>query len=94
MRHQCECPEWEERPCDNLNKEPECEEHFMARYFKITEISEEEYVSATGENLDGWAQLVVPVGDSVYIAVDGETESEIDVDISDFDELRSPEASS
>lgn len=66
----------------------------MNRYFKITEISEKEFVSAAGEDLDGWAQLAVPVGDGVYIAVDDETEVEIEIEISDFDELRSPEASS
>lgn len=26
MRYRCNCPEYEERPCDNLNEELECEE--------------------------------------------------------------------
>lgn len=24
MRYQCNCPEWEERPCDNPNEDVEC----------------------------------------------------------------------
>lgn len=26
MRYKCECPEWEERPCDNPNEELSCDE--------------------------------------------------------------------
>lgn len=26
MGYRCNCPEYEERPCDNLNEELECEE--------------------------------------------------------------------
>ena len=26
MRYRCNCPEYEERPCDNPNEELECEE--------------------------------------------------------------------
>lgn len=64
----------------------------MDRYFKITEISRKEYIAATGEDLCGWAQLVVPVDGGVYVAVDGETESEIEVEISDFDDSGALEA--
>lgn len=24
MRYKCGCPEWDERPCDNLNEDVEC----------------------------------------------------------------------
>lgn len=66
----------------------------MNRYFKVTEIFGKEFIAATGEDLDGWAQLVGPVDNGIYVAVNEETESEIEIEISDFDELRSPEASS
>lgn len=26
MRYSCNCPEWEERPCDNPNEDMECQE--------------------------------------------------------------------
>lgn len=26
MRYRCNCPEYEERPCDNLNEELECKD--------------------------------------------------------------------
>lgn len=66
----------------------------MVRYFKATEISEEEYIAATGEDLGFWNACVSPENDGVYVALDEETESEFTIEISDFDELQSPEASS
>ena len=56
----------------------------MPRYFKITEIDEENYESITGESLD-CSQLSVPVDGDVYVAVDEEDESEISVGLECFD---------
>lgn len=57
----------------------------MKRYFKITEISKEEFTRATGEELD-CCQLIVPFNDKVYVAIDDEEESEMSVDLFFFDE--------
>jgi hypothetical protein len=57
----------------------------MKRYFKVTEISKEEFRRATGEELD-CCQLIVPFNDKVYVAIDDEEESEMSVDLFVFDE--------
>lgn len=57
----------------------------MKRYFKITEISKEEFARATGEELD-CCQLIVPFNDKVYVAIDDEEESEMSIDLLAFDE--------
>lgn len=57
----------------------------MARYFRITEISGDEFVHATGEDLD-CSQLVVPTGESVYVAVDENSEDELVVGLDCFRE--------
>lgn len=41
----------------------------MARYFKITEIDRDTFIQATGDDLD-CSQLVVPVNEEVFVAVD------------------------
>lgn len=46
----------------------------MARYFKITEITEDEYVEAVGEDLGVWCQAVDPVPGAVYVAMDDDEE--------------------
>lgn len=56
----------------------------MARYFRITEISGDEFVHATGEDLD-CSQLVAPVGKSVYVALDEISEDGLDVSLDSFD---------
>lgn len=55
----------------------------MKRYFKVTEISKEEFTRATGEELD-CCQLIVSFDDKVYVAIDDEEESEMSVDLSAF----------
>ena len=59
----------------------------MNRYFKITEIAEDEFVCATGETLKGSAvEVTTPEG--VYIAMDDEKENKFDVCYDDFKEGR------
>lgn len=41
----------------------------MARYFKLIEIDRDNFVEATGEDLDFYSQLIVPVDGLVYGAV-------------------------
>lgn len=56
----------------------------MIRYFKIIEINENEFIDATGEELD-CCQLSVPVNESVFVAVDENEEYEIIVPLDCFD---------
>jgi hypothetical protein len=55
-----------------------------ARYFRITEISGDEFVHTTGEDLD-CSQLVVPTGENVYVALDETNEDEMTVSLDSFD---------
>ena len=57
----------------------------MARYFRIEEISGDEFIHTTGEDLD-CSQLVVPIGESVYVALDETSEDEMMVSLDGFDE--------
>lgn len=57
----------------------------MARYFKIIEIDSDSFIEATGEDLD-CCQLVVPISDGVYVAVDDE-EDEMNVPMDTFEEV-------
>lgn len=57
----------------------------MARYFRIEEISGDEFIHTTGEDLD-CSQLVVPIGESVYVALDETSEDEMMVSLDSFDE--------
>ncbi len=52
----------------------------MARYFIITEIDADSFVRMTGQDLD-YSQLVVPTDEGVYVAVDDDSEYEINVPI-------------
>lgn len=56
----------------------------MARYFKVIEIEADDFVDATGENLD-CSQLIVPVGERVLVAVDEDEECEISIPLECFD---------
>lgn len=42
----------------------------MARYFKIVEITREEFVSATGEDISIYSQVMAAEKDGSYVAVD------------------------
>lgn len=54
----------------------------MARYFKMVEISENEYEEETGEVFDDcWCQSINPVNGAIYIAVDDEEYDEIEINI-------------
>ena len=57
----------------------------MARYFKLIEIDRDSFVKATGEDLDSYSQLVVPVDGLVYGAVDDTDEEELSVPLYTFD---------
>ena len=58
----------------------------MARYFRITEISGDEFIQATGEDLD-CLQLVIPTGENVYVALDETNEDEMTVSLDSFDRV-------
>lgn len=55
----------------------------MARYFRIVEIDGDDFVHATGEDLD-CSQLVVPTSESVYAAVDESSEDGLVIALSIF----------
>lgn len=58
----------------------------MARYFKIIELSEEEFTDATGNSLD-CTQLVIPCDDGyVYVAADDQVE-DLEIPLDSFDEI-------
>ena len=56
----------------------------MAKYFKVIEISEEEFIDIAGEDLD-CSQLVIPVGKKVFVAVDENSEYEINIPLDLFE---------
>lgn len=56
----------------------------MSRYFKAIEICEEEFYTATGEELN-CLQYVIPVDGAVYVGVDDDEKGEIDIDLDCFD---------
>ena len=56
----------------------------MAKYFKIVEISEEEFIHATGEFLN-CCQFSVPTSDGVFVGVDEERQDEISVPLDCFE---------
>ena len=45
----------------------------MAKYFKVVEIDADEFINATGEDLD-CCQLIIPVNEAVFVAVDEDQE--------------------
>ncbi|MBP3922017.1 MAG: hypothetical protein J6D27_03540 [Ruminiclostridium sp.] len=55
----------------------------MSKYFKVVEIKEDEFINKTGSELD-CRQLVVPVGNAVFVAVDEHREDEIDIPLDCF----------
>lgn len=57
----------------------------MSRYFKILEISQDEFIGSTGFDPEGYSQAVEPVDGSVYVAVDDEDEEEMSVYLDSFD---------
>lgn len=56
----------------------------MPKYFRIVEINEFAFAVCTKKELD-CCQLSVPVGKSVYVAVDDEEEDEITVPLDLFE---------
>lgn len=64
----------------------------MARYFKIVEVSADEFASATDEELD-CCQLVVPTTDAVYVALDEESENYMEVSLDCFEDEHPTEKS-
>lgn len=50
----------------------------MNRYFKIVEIEADEFIDATGEDLDCY-QVVVPTSEGMFVAVDEDHEYEISI---------------
>ena len=57
----------------------------MSKYFKIVEIDSEEFINNTGEDLD-CCQLIVPVGKTVFIAIDEEQEDEMQIPLDCFEQ--------
>ena len=57
----------------------------MVRYFKMIEIDCDSFIEATGEDLDYYSQLIVPVNGLVYGAVDDTDEEELSVPLYTFD---------
>ena len=57
----------------------------MARYFKLIEIDRDSFIETTGEDLDFYSQLIVPVDGLVYGAVDDTDEEELSVPLDTFD---------
>ena len=56
----------------------------MAKYFKVVEISEEEFINATGEELD-CCQVSIPTSEGVFVGVDEEREYEISIPLDCFE---------
>ena len=56
----------------------------MAKYFKVIEISEEEFIKATGEELDCY-QVSIPTSEGVFVGVDEEQEDGIQIPLDCFE---------
>ena len=56
----------------------------MAKYFKVVEIDEEEFINATGEELN-CLQSIVPVGNVVFVAIDEEQDDEMEIPLDCFE---------
>jgi hypothetical protein len=56
----------------------------MAKYFKVVEIDEEEFINATGEELD-CCQVSIPASEGVFVGVDEEQEDEISIPLDCFE---------
>ena len=56
----------------------------MAKYFKVVEISEEEFINVTGERLD-CCQVSIPTSEGVFVGVDEEQEDEISIPLDCFE---------
>ena len=57
----------------------------MAKYFKMVEIDADEFINATGEDLD-CCQLIIPVNEAVFVAVDEDQEDEIEIPLDCWEE--------
>lgn len=58
----------------------------MARYFKVIEIKQKDFVNVTGETLGHYLQSTIPVDGNVFVAVDDDCEDEIYIPLDCFDE--------
>lgn len=56
----------------------------MSRYFKLIEIDRDEFINATGEDLD-CCQLIVPTNECVFVAIDEDEEYEMSIPLDSFD---------
>lgn len=56
----------------------------MAKYFKVIEINEEEFINATGEKLD-CCQISISTSEGVFVGVDEEQEYEISIPLDCFE---------
>ena len=56
----------------------------MSKYFKIVEIDADEFINETGEDLD-CSQLVIPVDETVYVAIDEYDADEINIPLDCFE---------
>ena len=56
----------------------------MAKYFKVVEIEADEFIDKIGEDLD-CCQLVVPVGNEVFVAIDEDDQDVIKVPLDCFE---------
>lgn len=57
----------------------------MARYFKVTEIKQKDFVDATGETLGHYIQSTIPIDENVFVAVDDDYEDDIYISLDCFD---------
>lgn len=57
----------------------------IPRYFKLVEIGRDEFVEATGEDLD-CCQVVSVVDGIAYVAIDESEEDELQIDLSLLEE--------
>lgn len=56
----------------------------MAKYFKVAEIDVDEFIDNTGEDLD-CCQLVVPIGNKVFVAIDEDDQDEMEIPLDCFE---------
>lgn len=56
----------------------------MAKYFKLIEIDRDKFVNAVGEDLD-CCQVVVPINNALFVAVNEDEEYEINIPLEYFD---------
>lgn len=57
----------------------------MAKYFRVVEIDEEEFINVTGEEFANCCRVSIPTSNGIFVGVDEEQEDEISIPLDCFE---------